>query len=166
MPGLRGDPSSLRLRLRGVSGKYTWLMLCTSRGAFGGCEAWMTYQPQREQARGNKFSIKGSSRAGDSKMSPTLGTRGYQKVLRTTQCTTAGRRVWTRTPWDQQRESHRLEHVHSTLPEPGPGYKGLATRVLIHNASVNTFIFLELHQGLEAEKTVAPNQNLAQGPRL
>lgn len=58
------------------------------------------------------------------------------------------------------------ERRHSTLPELGPSYKGLATRVLIHNASVNTFIFLELHQGLEAEKTVTPNQNLAQWPRL
>lgn len=100
-----------------------------------------------------------------------MSTKGYQKALRTIQCTMAMR--------ESGHESHRLtegillawphswhERHHSTLLEPGPNYKGLAARVLIHNASINTFIFLELHQGLEAEKTVTPNPNLAQRPHL
>lgn len=101
------------------------------------------------------------------KMNLTLCARGYQNALRMTQCTMARKqsehkhnRSMKRLPPAQACSQHR--RCHSIQPELGPGYKGLATRVLIHNASVNTFISLELHQGLEAEKTVTPNQNLAQ----
>lgn len=108
---------------------------------------------------------------GGAKMSPILCARGCPKALKTTHCAMAGResrhkhhRWMERFPLAPACSQH--ERCHSTLLELGPGYKGLATRVLIHNASVNTFIFLELHQGLETEKTVTPTQNLAQWPRL
>lgn len=105
--------------------------------------------------------------SGAAKRNLTLCAKGYQNALRMTQCTMTERqsehkhnRSMERLPPAQACSQH--ERCHSTQPELGPGYKGLAARVLIHNASVNTFISLELHQGLEAEKTVTPNQNLAQ----
>lgn len=100
-------------------------------------------------------------------MNLTQCARSYQNALGMTQCTVTGRQSehkhdgsMERLPPAQACSQHK--RCHSTQPELGPGYKGLATRMLIHNASVNTFISLELRQGLEAEKTVTPNQNLAQ----
>lgn len=188
-PGTAGVScsSSLRLWLQGslqprshrLDGKYTSLILCHPCSSArlrvlweGGREARVPCQPWREQARGNEFSVKGSSKAGASNGESRPVCKRLPKGFENNPLHHGRRRsgqerhgiATERLPPARARSQHRRRH--SALLEPGPGYKGLATRALIHDASVNTFIFLELHQGLEAEKTVTPNQNLARWPRL
>lgn len=184
--GLQGWPLLLRAPARGLSAPQhrtgwaantpRWSSASPAEVHLGvlwerGCETSIPCQPWWEWARCNKFSVKGRSRAGASKDESHLCARGCPKALKTTHHAVAGRgsrhehhRWMERLPLGPACSQH--ERCHSTLPELGRGYKGLATRVLIHNASVNTFIFLELHQSLESEKTVTPTQNLAQLPHL
>lgn len=107
--------------------KYTPLILCNPCSSAhlrvlweGGNEALMPCQPWRERARGNEFSVKGSSRAGVSKDESHPACKRLPKGFQNKPLHHGRERVWTRTPRDQQRDSHQLEHVHGTRGVTAP----------------------------------------------
>lgn len=137
--------------LHRLDGKYTLLILCHPCSSAhlgvlweGGCKATMPCQPWRERARGNEFSVTGSSRAGASKDESHPICKRLPKGFENNPLHRVRERVNATGSTERlppARACSQHERRHSTLTEPGPGYKGLATRVLIQNASVNTFIF-------------------------
>lgn len=144
------------------------LQLYTSWSALGrGCEALMPCQPWREQPRGNEFSVKGSSRAGASKGESHPVCKRLPKCFENDQAHHDRETTWTRTPRMNGETPTCTSMVTAGEVSQHPARAGACLqRAGNHGASVNTFISLELHQGLEAEKTVTPNQSLAQCLRL